>query len=170
MKSWFSKKSNLLFLVIICFFFYRQGPVFFKNFKKSDVKIETKEYQVLNAEAQVSLSQFPPPNRKALGVFWATWCGPCLIEMKRLKTSVAEGKIDPTTLYAINPFESSEIVRKFLRSNKFPFTFIDAPEVSTKLEIELTPTTILVENNVIKSMSSGMSLIGIFKAEKFLKQ
>lgn len=169
MKSWLPKISNLVFIVALSFLLYRQVPVYMKNYRKTEVKILSSVYEVLSPNPKALTTVFPPANEKALGVFWATWCGPCLMEMKRLKSSVSEGKIDPASVYAINPFESAEIVRKFLKTNPYPFTFIDAPEVAAQLEVELTPTTVLVENNLVRSVSSGMSVIGIVKAENFLQ-
>ena len=90
--------------------------------------------------------------------------------MKRLKASVSEGKIDPASHYAINPFESEQIVRKFLSTNKVPFTFIHAPAVAAQLAVQRTPTTVLIHDTLIKSMSSGMGLIGIWKAELYLRK
>jgi hypothetical protein len=90
--------------------------------------------------------------------------------MKRLASSVNEGKISRDKIVAINPFESEIVVRKFLSENSYPFIFLAAPELATTLSVEATPTTVFIEDQKVKSLSSGMSLWGIWKAELFLSE
>ena len=125
--------------------------------------LETKSYLVISP-TKTSQVEFPPKDSRALAIFWATWCGPCKVEMQRLKSS----SIDQSKIFAINPFEDAETSRKFLETNDYKFTFIDAPDVTQKLKIELTPTTLFIDKGEITSMSTGMSLIGIWKAQWFL--
>ena len=55
-------------------------------------------------------------------------------------------------------------------NNLFGFTFIDAPDAAQALKIEVTPTTVFFDKGEIKSMSTGMSVVGIWKAERFLNK
>jgi thiol-disulfide isomerase/thioredoxin len=112
--------------------------------------------------------EFPPKHSRAVTIFWASWCGPCKIEMQRLKSSVENKKISPDLVFAINPFETHSEVITFLKQNKFPFKFIEAPDITEKLNIISTPTTMFLNQGVITSLSSGVSFIGIWKAEYFL--
>ena len=103
-----------------------------------------------------------------MAIFWATWCAPCKLEMERLQKSVEERKISEGKIFAINPFESKDISSVFIRKNKYPFVFIEAQDVAERINIMATPTTLLLEDQKIHSMSSGLSIIGIWKAESFL--
>lgn len=168
-KIWLSKKSNLFTLFVLAFVIWRQAPILLSNSHNKGKVLETKSYQILNADKTSLTTEFPPKEGKAIAIFWATWCGPCKIEMERLQKSVQEGNIDKNKIFAINPFENAEVSKKFLVENRYPFTFVEAPDVSKLLNVEVTPTTIFVENGSVSSASSGMSLIGIWRAEFFLR-
>lgn len=167
MKNWFKKKSNILTLIILAYLIYQKGPILIANFQNEGTHIESKEYVILDDQNASKIS-FPPADSKVMAIFWATWCGPCKIEMERLKSSVESGKIPKEKIFAINPFESEDVSRNFLKKNKFPFVFIHAPDIAKKLDIQLTPSTIFIERGHVESISSGLSVIGIWKAEFLL--
>jgi thiol-disulfide isomerase/thioredoxin len=114
------------------------------------------------------MREIPPQNERILILFWASWCGPCKIEMDRFHQSVSDKKIDGGRIIAINPFEDTQVVRKFLKEKFYPFTFVEAPMLTQELDVSVTPTTLLIENGKIISRSSGISVIGIWRAENFL--
>lgn len=160
--------NNLFTLLVLVFLAYMQGPNIIRNFRSEGIKLETNEYQIIYPNENKQTVLFPPVNSNGIAIFWATWCGPCKIEMQRLKSSVDSGKISKHFIFAINPFESPAEIRKFLSENKFPFTFIEAPEITRMLNVNATPTTVFLKNGRVSSVSSGLSLIGIWRAEIFL--
>ncbi len=166
MKKYLNKISVIYFL-LITLFFYMQAPVFFSNLSKEGSTLVTKQYTVLNPTSLSKVISFPA-SRKVIAVFWATWCAPCKLEMARLKESVEQGKIPPDAILAINPFETSEVIKKFLNEKNYPFTFIEAPDVVERLNINSTPSTAFIEDGKVVSLHSGLSLTGIWKAESFL--
>lgn len=168
MKSFLSKKSNLLTLLLLAFVLWRQLPLVIQSFKTEGSKLESKTYPVISSPLGIKEVTFPPANDRALTIFWATWCGPCKIEMDRLQASIKEGNISGSKIVAINPFENQTIIMKFLKSRKYDFTFIHAPEIAQSLKVEVTPTTIYIDSGKITNHSTGMSIIGIWKAEHFL--
>jgi cytochrome c biogenesis protein CcmG/thiol:disulfide interchange protein DsbE len=168
MKNWFKKKSNIFTLFLLAFLVWTKGPEILKNFNSEGLKLKSQEYQVLNSPDSELKVQFPVEKSKSIAIFWATWCGPCKLEMNRLKTSVEEGRIPKEKIFAINPFESNEVIRNFLGDNSYPFTFIDAHNIAYQLQVDVTPTTLFIEDEIVTSRSSGLSFIGIWKAEYFL--
>lgn len=166
MKSWLSKKSNLLYILIVAFVVIQQVPVLKNNFSKQNEVISPREVSVLNEKDGTIV--FPPRNSRAITIFWASWCGPCKIEMARLKESVESDAIPKELIFAVNPFETDIEARKFLRENNYPFTFIEASTLATELGIKVTPTTLFIDKGMITKMSSGMSLWGIWEAELYL--
>lgn len=167
LKKLLKNKSNLLTILVFAFIIFRQLPSWLNNFKWQGEEIPSKSYQLLNVDHEQKVN-FPSSEGRSLAIFWASWCGPCKIEMNRLKSSVESGKIAADKIFAINPFEDHLEVRRFIQENNYPFNFIDAPLPNEKMSISLTPTTILFDRSKIESVTSGLSLIGIWRAEFFL--
>jgi cytochrome c biogenesis protein CcmG, thiol:disulfide interchange protein DsbE len=104
--------------------------------------------------------QFPLPGQKQIVVFWATWCGPCQVELKRLNDLMSQGKIKNHQLLAISIQEQHATVSQFMTDNNFQFiTAIDATgDVATKYNVKGTPTVVLIdEKSEITWISSGLS-------------
>lgn len=159
--------SNLLFLAAMVFLTITTLPSVLSNFGKEGELLTSREHLILEANKSDKTLVFPVAPR-SVAIFWATWCAPCKLEMNRLSKSVKEGEIPRGAIVAINPFESKETIVSFLRENSFPFTFIEDKGLSQQLNVNRTPTTLFIENNKVLSVSSGLSLIGIWRAESFL--
>lgn len=153
---------NVIYLIFLGVLLYQLVPRTLHNLHS-----EGKYLPSVNAFNLASNTEtlFPPAGGNAIAIFWATWCGPCKLEMNRLRSSVEAGKIPKDRIYAVNPFETRETVQKFLLQEKFPFQFIEAPELIKDLKVEVTPTTLFIESGKITKRSSGLSLVGIWKAE-----
>jgi thiol-disulfide isomerase/thioredoxin len=169
MKKRIFSLSNFFFLGIVIFFIFKQAPTISNNLNTEGKKLEPKEYTIINSVGGTGKVTFPLENKKYIVIFWAIGCGPCTLEMKRLEHSVNDGKIPRGAIFAINPFEEKTQIKNFLDKHPYPFQFIDAADIGQHLEINATPTTMLIENGSIVSVSSGMSILGIYTAEKFLK-
>lgn len=159
--------NNLLFFGAVTFLVFTGLPAMINNFGKEGLKIESREHMVLDKSATHKQLMFPL-NPRSIAIFWATWCAPCKLEMARFSKSVEEGEIPKDVIFAINPFESNDTVRSFLKKNSYPFTFIEDSGISTSLNVTKTPTTLFIENNEVISLSSGLSVFGIWRAESFL--
>lgn len=170
MKEWFSKKSNLLTLSILIIVLILKAPLWLRNAEKEGTSIEPQSYAVLGTSSSDPSITFPDLKKRSLVIFWASWCGPCKVEMARLKKSVESGNISRDKIFAVNPFEGTFEIEKFMAENKYPFIFIEAPNLGNKLQIEATPTTLFLDGNRIHTLSTGLSLIGIWRAEIFLSE
>ena len=81
-------KSLLAWLPLFFILLY-QLPEVFRHYRLEGTRLNQEKYFDLLTNAPI----FYPPQERALTVFWASWCTPCLIEMNRLKSSVLAEKI-----------------------------------------------------------------------------
>jgi cytochrome c biogenesis protein CcmG, thiol:disulfide interchange protein DsbE len=167
MKKWLKPKT-LINVALITTMAYVLIPRAIENFKSEGTVLATNSYRILSSQGRGEMVEFPQQNKKYMAVFWATWCGPCKVEMNRYHASVEAGKMKQENIIAINPFEDDATVSKFLKEHDYPFTFIEGKKLSETLDVRVTPTTLLIENSIVISRSSGMSVLGIWKAESFL--
>lgn len=114
---------------------------------------------------------FPPPGPSWVVVFWATWCGPCGVELDRLKDAVVENRLDPQRILAVSVGESRQVVDQVVQERSYPFQiFLDPTgDVADFFEIHATPTVVLIDSNHrIQWISSGLSPTLIWRAERHL--
>ncbi len=78
--------------------------------------------------------------------FWATWCGPCRLELPHLEKLHQEFKDKGLVVLGVND-EESETAREFVKSNNYSFpTLSDTKrEVAKLYKISAIPTLIVVD-------------------------
>jgi cytochrome c biogenesis protein CcmG/thiol:disulfide interchange protein DsbE len=79
--TWLKKRkvSDWLFVVIVLFALFIRGPGLVEQFSKQGSKLSP---IVLDGKL------FPPPATRSVLVFWASWCGPCTIELNRIHSAI----------------------------------------------------------------------------------
>lgn len=153
--------SSSLFTIILVLLLIKQLPRFYSNFQVEGKNLTAKEFINLKTSEKLVL-----PNREnSVVLFWASWCAPCKLEMERLQLSVNSGKIPPNSIYALNLFENQEQIIAFIENNRYPFQFINPVDSSFEIKVDGTPTLLLLEGMKVLSFSTGVSLIGIWRAE-----
>ncbi len=85
--------------------------------------------------------------------FWATWCGPCRIEMPSMEKVYKKFKEDGLVVLAVNLGESSTIVREFMEEYNlsFPVLMDKDNSVAALYGVRSIPTTYLIdrEGNIL---------------------
>lgn len=109
---------------------------------------------------KTSLKQSLKPNRALLVCFWASWCVPCMEELKTVLAKMKEDPNIPLDLLTINvdTQETSTDVKPTLKLYKFEMPVILDPkhEIFAKYqESKLLPFSVLVKPNgeIAKSFS-----------------
>jgi peroxiredoxin len=84
---------------------------------------EAPEFTLKNLEGEeVSLSDFK--GQPVLVNFWATWCGPCRIEMPLMEDMYQQYKDEGFVILAVDVEESITAVRRFVDSMKLTFPIL----------------------------------------------
>jgi thiol-disulfide isomerase/thioredoxin len=79
--------------------------------------------------------------------FWASWCGPCRMQMPRVEKLYRELKPKGLVVYAINMRESPAIARRYLERNKYTTTTLldQQGEVSERYQVAGIPSLVVID-------------------------
>jgi thiol-disulfide isomerase/thioredoxin len=81
--------------------------------------------------------------------FWATWCGPCRMEMPSMEVLYQRFKEDGLEILAVNVRESQKDVKAFMDEYKlsFPAALDTNGDIAANYAIEAFPTTYIIDRN-----------------------
>ncbi len=100
--------------------------------------------------------------------FWATWCGPCRIELPTLEQFVAEQGTDGAQVLAINVGETGAQINTYFTDNNIGGlnVLLDSNiEVYTAFGVNALPTTFVVDQDgIIRARHFGMLEVTDIKA------
>ena len=161
------KFFNTIVYIMIAFALYIKMPLIMNNFKKQDTKSSDFTIKLINGE-NFNLHAQP---KKLVIVFWATWCGPCEVELNRINKMVKDKKIQASDVLAISSNEEESIVKEKAKRENYLFNIgLDSNGmVASKYQVSATPTIIFVdENKVINWVTAGISPTLEYRITSFL--
>ncbi|MEX1033775.1 MAG: TlpA disulfide reductase family protein [Cellvibrionaceae bacterium] len=105
-------------------------------------------------------------DRRAVLLFWATWCPFCAELMPELEKLRAQIESDGVRFYALNIWEDSDPLQH-MQNNGFDFTLLlDADQVAKRYNVRSTPGVFVV--NADKSIeyirTKGSSMAEVYRA------
>ncbi len=121
------------------------------------------QIQVLNLEEEPFTPQTLPldsQNSAQLLIFWATWCGPCKVELQRINRLIESHKIPAERVLAISSYEDPQLVLKTAQERKYLFpVFADPQGDAAKIyKVKATPSLVLLsQKGVMEWVTSGLS-------------
>lgn len=92
--------------------------------------------------------------------FWATWCGPCRLEMPQFEKMYKEQKEKGFELLAISCDQDADALTTYLARKPVSFPVLHDPEgrVAALYGVKAYPTTILIDaNGKVISIFEGMN-------------
>ena len=97
----------------------------------------------------VKLSEVLQGKKLVMINFWATWCGPCRVEMPSFEKLYGEEKNNGFTILAIAEDKDRAKVEQYLESKPVSFPVLLDPDntLAKQLKIESYPTTVLVDGS-----------------------
>ena len=81
--------------------------------------------------------------------FWATWCGPCRLEMPSMEALYKQNREKGLEIIAINCGEGRQEVQAFMKENglSFPALLDEDGKVSSSYGIQAIPTSYIIDRN-----------------------
>ena len=120
----------------------------------------------------VKLSEVLPQKKIVMINFWATWCGPCRVEMPSFEQLYGEKKDEGFTILAISEDDDRGKLDEYLKSKpvSFPVLIDKDQALGKKLKIEALPTTILVGGSgKVRQVHEGVQSYLKYSVEGALK-
>lgn len=119
--------------------------------KEKDIpsdKLEPKDFTLKDLEGNnVSLSDYK--GKKIFLNFWASWCGPCQLEMPDFNEFYLEHKEDNFVILAVNIGEDQKTVEKFIEENEYelPILLDKDMKISKAYKVRGIPTTYIINES-----------------------
>src|SRR5213075_11211 len=91
--------------------------------------------------------------------FWATWCGPCRIEMPHVQKLHSEFKTKGLVVFGVNYGETATRVKPFIAKNAYDFTILmdKTQEVGGHYQVNGIPALFIIDRQgVIRSHFIGV--------------
>jgi peroxiredoxin len=117
------------------------------------------DFQLQDLDGQtVSLSSLL--GKPVMVNFWATWCGPCRVEMPFIQEVFKDPEWVEAGLIilAVNAGQSPEVIQEFMEDNGLTFTVLldTETEVAKLYNVSGIPTTYFIDKNgIIKDVKIG---------------
>jgi peroxiredoxin len=168
-KKYLRRLPDLIVVILIGFFVAQRIPVLFQQYKAEGTAAPTFSIPTLADGTFESRSS----NHSLILVFWATWCGPCTIELSRLNDLVSQGTVRRERILAISSFEERSLLENTVqeRGYVFPVGLDTDGRVAQAFNIQGTPTLVfLSKEGTIQRISTGLSPLLEFRIKKFAEE
>lgn len=156
MKVWITRITHFALLILILFVLFKRLPELNSHIKNEGQPVPDFQFETLSGKFLKS-SEVKQP---LILIFWATWCSPCEIELKRINQMILDQKLSAESVWALSIQEEKPIVTQIASDRHYQFQVGLDPygRISDLFQVKSTPTVIFIEKNkTIQWMTSGIS-------------
>lgn len=118
---------------------------------EDEIKAPDFNLKLLGSEESVSLSDYR--GKVVFLNFWATWCGPCRIEMPSMEALYRDLQDEGFVILAINQQERDDVVSSYITEENYSFPVLMDYEARAGMlyGLRVIPTTYIIdaEGNVV---------------------
>lgn len=162
-----SQTINIIFAFILLFVAARRIPSILEMYNTEGKVAQRAIVNELNNQS-IDI----PLKKKHILVFWATWCGPCKIELGRINKMIVSGEIDSESVLAVSISEDPIVVSSFVKEQKYFFKVAvdQSGRIAELYRVTGTPTILFIgDDQKVDWMTTGLSPSLEFRVRSFLK-
>lgn len=158
---------NILFGCILLFVAAQRVPSVVKMYEAEGKSAQS----ALAFDLSGQSISIPLPTKHIL-VFWATWCGPCGVELGRINKMIVNGEIASESVLAVSIAEDPKLVSSFVKEKKYLFKVAvdQSGQAAGLYRVSGTPTILFIgSDRKVNWMTTGLSPSLEFRIRSFLK-
>lgn len=165
----FNNLINIILGVFVVYVLSLRIPGWISNFKIENTP--SSQFKALNLKDNSQI-KFPIEDGKPhVLIFWATWCGPCSLELSLFQKAIDNKELPADQIHAISLGEDPELVRQVSADRKYTFmVYVDTDNLSSRIyNISGTPTIVhLNKDGIVSWIGTGISPLAINRAKTHL--
>lgn len=160
--------TNIVVLFALAYLALTRLPGVVEMYKLEGEVPPTAQVQDLATGASITL----PFTEKKVLVFWATWCGPCKVELARINKLIENGDIPAESVIAVSVKENAQVVADFVKQNNYLFKVAldESGHAAELYQVAATPTIYFIdESGKTEWVTMGLSPSLEIRLKAFLK-
>jgi cytochrome c biogenesis protein CcmG/thiol:disulfide interchange protein DsbE len=159
---------NILTWILVLYLGARVATNYWKDQQTEGLLAEQFTVPLLDNQPY-ALSQKSEP---LILVFWATWCGPCDVELARINKMIQDQEIETDSVLAVSVQETPSTVAQAVRERGylFPVGLDESGRIAQSYQVNGTPTIVFLNSDrTVAWRTTGISLTLSYRIRGFLK-
>lgn len=136
---------NVVLVIGVIYFLAQRLPGIMELYRLEGQVAATSQVTDLSSGNPINL----PFTEKKVLVFWATWCGPCKVELARINKLIENGAIPAESVVAVSVKEEASLVADFVKQNNYLFKVAldESGQAAQLYQVSGTPTIYFIDES-----------------------